>query len=200
GPTARHARDNFAHVPRRPHERSFSAVALAAALASALIGACAKDPPHQSGTGGAPLGGTGGGGSGGAAGSTVVSACSDPQPWTPPAAPGACADAPPTAAGAATVTLAVDAGASVGAWNRFYERTVAADHANTLLCTAYGRNIQNALRKAHIQAGFEYVRFHGLVNDDDAVYSEDAAGGPVYDWSSVDAVYDAIVAAGMRPL
>jgi xylan 1,4-beta-xylosidase len=85
-------------------------------------------------------------------------------------------------------------------WNRFYEKAVAVDHAHTLLCTAYGRNAQNALRKAHAQAGFQYARFHGIFNDDDAVYAEDASGGPIYDWSSVDAIYDAIVAAGMRPM
>ena len=105
---------------------------------------------------------------------------------------------PPTAA--AEVTLAVDAGAVVRPWNRFYEKAVASDHAHTLLCTAYGRNIQNALRKAHAQAGFQYVRFHGIFNDDVGVYTEDASGAPIYDWSRVDAIYDAIVAAGMRPL
>ena len=78
--------------------------------------------------------------------------------------------------------------------------TVASDHARTLLCTAYNRNIQNALRKAHAQAGFQYVRFHGIFNDDVAVYTEDASGAPIYDWARVDAIYDAIVAAGMRPL
>ncbi len=97
------------------------------------------------------------------------------------------------------MTLAVDAGAAVRPWNRFYEKAVAADHAHTLLCTAYGRNAQNALRKAHEQAGFQYVRFHGIFNDDVGVYAEDASGAPIYDWSSVDAIYDAVVAAGMRP-
>ena len=130
----------------------------------------------------------------------VAGVCSDPQAWTPPAAPGACADAPPAApGGAAAVTLAVDAGTVVRPWNRFYEKAVAPDHANTLLCTAYGRNIQNALRKAHAQAGFQYVRFHGIFNDDVGVYSEDASGAPIYDWSRLDAIYDAVVAAGMRP-
>ena len=130
-----------------------------------------------------------------------MSACSDPQPWSPPPAPAACADAPPTPpARPADVTLAVDAATVVRPWNRFYEKTVASDHAHTVLCTAYGRNIQNALRKAHAQAGFQYVRFHALFDDDDAVYTEDAAGEPVYDWSSIDAIYDAIIAAGMRPL
>ena len=43
------------------------------------------------------------------------------------------------------------------------------------------------------------MRFHGIFNDDVGVYSEDASGAPIYDWSRVDAIYDAIVAAGMRP-
>jgi xylan 1,4-beta-xylosidase len=172
-------------------------------LATALVGACATNPATSgSGTGGAGGGGGAGGagGTGGTGGSTVT-ACSDPQAWTPPAAPGACADTAPTpSSSTADATLTVDAGSALGSWNRFYEKTVASDHAHTLICTAYGRNIQNALRKAHAQAGFQYVRFHGILDDDDAVYTEDASGVPMYDWSSLDAIYDAIVAAGMRPL
>ena len=177
--------------------------AVAFLVTATAIGACAKDPHYTSGTGGTSAAGTGGGGgsTGGATGgSTALGACPDPAPWTPPAPPAACADAAPSTSGTADVTLAVDAGASIGAWNRFYEMTVASDHARTLLCTAYGRNIQNALRKAHAQAGFQSVRFHGLFNDDVGAYSEDASGAPIYDWSRIDAIYDAIVAAGMRPL
>jgi len=178
--------------------RRFIPGSLVFAALAASIG-CAKDPNYGTGgKGGGVLGGTGGGGGGGG---KPVNACSDPQAWTAPAAPGACSDAPPaTPTAAADATIAVDAGTSIGAWNRFYEKAVAADHAHTMLCTAYGRNAQNALRKAHAQAGFQYVRFHGIFNDDIGVYSEDASGAPVYDWSSVDAIYDAIVAAGMRPM
>jgi len=180
--------------------RCFFAV-LAVAAAAALTAACAKDPSYATGSGGAggiPVGGSGGGGAGGG---TPVSTCSDPQAWTPPPAPGACTDAAPTApSAAAEITLAVDAGTSTRAWNRFYEKAVASDHAHTYLCTSYGRNIQNALRKAHAQIGFQYVRFHGIFNDDMNVYSEDASGAPVYNWASVDVAYDAIIAAGMRPM
>ena len=99
------------------------------------------------------------------------------SPGRRPPAPAACADAPPAApTAAAAATLTVDVGTVVRPWNRFYEKTVASDHAHTVLCTAYGRNIQNALRKAHAQAGFQYVRFHALFDDDNAVYSEDAGG------------------------
>ena len=128
--------------------------------------------------------------------------CPDPAPWTPEPPPGRCSDAPPwTAASAqAAVHLRVDAGAPGRPWSRFYEKAVASDHANTLRCTGWGRNAQNALRKAHAQAGFEYVRFHGVLDDDIGVYMQDAAGNPTYQWSRLDQVYDAIAAATMRPI
>jgi len=174
-------------------------------VALLAVAACAKDPAYKTGSagagGGAGLGGSGGGGGGSGSGQPA-DMCSDAQAWTAPPAPVACAGAAPAASGAAQVTIAVDAGtgATLGAWNRFYERAVAADHAHTFICTKYGRNIQNALRKAHAQAGFQYVRFHGIFNDDVGVYKEDASGMPLYDWSGLDAVYDSIIAAGMRPM
>jgi xylan 1,4-beta-xylosidase len=128
--------------------------------------------------------------------------CSDPAPWSPEPPPGPCGDSPPwtRASAKAVVHLRVDAGAPGRPWSRFYEKAVAADHANTLRCTVWGRNAQNALRKAHSQAGFEYVRFHGVLNDDIGVYTQDAAGNPTYEWSRLDQVYDAITSAGMRPI
>jgi xylan 1,4-beta-xylosidase len=43
------------------------------------------------------------------------------------------------------------------------------------------------------------VRFHGILNDDIAVYSE-SNGTAAYDWTRLDQVYDAIAAAGMKPI
>ena len=105
---------------------------------------------------------------------------------------------PITTTGTAASHLVVDAGQKGQAWNRFYEKVVAADHANTVLTTAYGRNIQAALKKGHDQAGFGYVRFHGILDDDVGVYSE-PGGVPTYTWTKLDQIYDAIIAAGMRP-
>jgi xylan 1,4-beta-xylosidase len=138
--------------------------------------------------------------------------CSDPSPWMPDAdpstTPAMCTDSPPWLdagapafdGGPSAASIAVDASALGAPWNRFYERVVASDHANTLLCTSWRRNIQNALRKAHAQAGFQYVRFHGILDDDVGLYSEDANGSSVYHFARFDAIYDAILAAGMRPL
>ncbi len=110
-----------------------------------------------------------------------------------------CSDRPPwEAAGVPAYRISVDAKQLGPAWNRFYEKMVAADHANTVLETAWGRNIQGALRRGHELAGFQYVRFHGILDGDIGVYTE-VNDKPVYDWERLDKVYDAIIAAGMRP-
>ena len=49
------------------------------------------------------------------------------------------------------------------------------------------------------ECGFEYIRMHGLLQDELGVYSEDKQGRPVYNFQYIDAVYDAILNTGMRP-
>ena len=153
-------------------------------------GAAGAGAAGNSGSGGVVTGAggamTGVGGAGGAAGAAPLpgAACTGTSPIT--------------TAGTAASHLVVDAGQKGPAWNRFYEKVVAADHANTIVTTAYGRNIQAALKKGHDQAGFGYVRFHGILDDDVGVYAE-SAGQPVYTWTKLDQIYDAIIAAGMRP-
>jgi len=141
----------------------------------------------------ADVGAGGGGGEGGASG-TSGGAAVDPTSGTR-----LCTSDPPTATGTPEVELVIDASERDGAWDRYYERGVAADHANTVLSTAWNRNIQGALKKGHDLAGFEVARFHGILNDDIGVYGEER-GQPVYDWTRFDQVYDAVVAAGMRPI
>jgi xylan 1,4-beta-xylosidase len=141
-------------------------------VAVAFTGAC-----------GSGKGGTGSGGTG----NVSATNCGDaPAPWTKSGTP--------------AVTLSVDGATTAQTWDRFYEGAVATDHANTILSSAWGRNAQAALKKGHDLAGFRYARFHGILNRDIAVYSEDASGNAVYDWTRMDMVYDAIMAAGMRPI
>ena len=97
-------------------------------------------------------------------------------------------------------TLAVNAGTKTGTWNRFYERAVACDHMYTVVSSVYGRNISNALKKGHDEAGFQYVRGHGILDADVNVYSEDANGNAAYNWTTFDKIYDSIKAAGMKPI
>ncbi|MBN1308798.1 MAG: hypothetical protein JXA18_12820 [Chitinispirillaceae bacterium] len=100
---------------------------------------------------------------------------------------------------AANYTITVDAGQKGTAWNRFYEKLVSTCHAYTVLSSAYGRNIQNAMKRAHDEAGFQYFRAHGILNDDVKVYSE-TNGTASYNWTNFDKIYDAALAAGMRPI
>jgi xylan 1,4-beta-xylosidase len=58
---------------------------------------------------------------------------------------------------------------------------------------------QRYLALVHRECGFEYVRFHGLLEDELGVYSEDGQGRPVYNFQYIDAIYDAILQTGMRP-
>jgi xylan 1,4-beta-xylosidase len=136
--------------------------------------------------------GVGGVGGIGGAGDVVAYNCGDATaaPWT--------------ASGTPAVTLSVDGATTAQAWSRFYEGAVATDHANTILSSAWGRNAQAALKKGHDLAGFRYARFHGILNRDIAVYPDVAPAlatdTPAYDWTRFDQVYDAVIAAGMRPI
>lgn len=46
---------------------------------------------------------------------------------------------------------------------------------------------------------FQYVRFHGVFDDEMGVYDEDAQGNPVYNFSYVDQVYDGLLQHGIKP-
>lgn len=49
------------------------------------------------------------------------------------------------------------------------------------------------------QFPFQYIRFHGIFNDEMMVYSEGDDGTPIYNWSYVDKLYDKLLHQGIRP-
>ncbi len=55
------------------------------------------------------------------------------------------------------------------------------------------------LRLVREHCGFQYLRMHGLFDDDMFVYFEDSKGRPVYNWQYVDEVYDRMLSLGIRP-
>jgi len=79
--------------------------------------------------------------------------------------------------------------------NRMYRACVGAGRANEGLRGDW----QRQLRVCHDELGFESIRFHGVFTDDMGVYYEDPQGGVHYNWQYVDALYDQILAAGLRP-
>ncbi|MET0645518.1 MAG: glycoside hydrolase [Pyrinomonadaceae bacterium] len=82
-----------------------------------------------------------------------------------------------------------------GARDRFPQLVVGAGRAAEGLRADWQRDLALVRR----ECGFEYVRFHGLLQDELGVYSEDRQGRPVYNFQYIDAVYDAILGAGVRP-
>ena len=102
-------------------------------------------------------------------------------------------------AGAATYTITVDASQRMGAWNRYYEQLIATDHMHDMLHSAYGRNMQNAIKRGATECGFKYFRGHGILDADIGLYSE-PNGIPTYNWTKFDSVYDAAKVIGIRPI
>jgi xylan 1,4-beta-xylosidase len=77
----------------------------------------------------------------------------------------------------------------------FWEQVFGSGRAVLSLRDSYRRD----LRAMESATGIRYVRFHAIFDDDVGVYSEDAQGQPVYNWSYVDQIYDGLLDAGVRP-
>jgi xylan 1,4-beta-xylosidase len=82
-----------------------------------------------------------------------------------------------------------------GPRDRFPQLVVGAGRAAEGLRADWQRDLALIRR----ECGFEYIRFHGLLQDELGVYSENRKGEPVYNFQYIDAVYDAILQTGMRP-
>lgn len=77
----------------------------------------------------------------------------------------------------------------------FWSKVVGAGRANEGLRATW----QEELATAAKYDGFQYVRFHGIFQDDMFVYREDKQGNPIYNFQYVDDVYDRMLAKGVRP-
>ena len=55
------------------------------------------------------------------------------------------------------------------------------------------------LKRCRDELGFEYVRFHGLLNDDMSVCIRDDNGTIVYSFFNVDSIFDFLLSIGMKP-
>jgi len=91
--------------------------------------------------------------------------------------------------------IAADYSRVKGRHDTFFRRVVGAGRAAEGLRADWQRDLA-AVRR---ECGFEYVRFHGLLQDELGVYTEDARGRPVYNFQYIDAVYDALLDAGVKP-
>ena len=92
--------------------------------------------------------------------------------------------------------VTIDARAPTSPFQHFWEEMFGSGRAILSLRESY----RNDLRAVKRIADFRYVRFHGILDDDVGVYSEDEHGNPVYKFSYVDEIYDGLLKNGVRPV
>jgi xylan 1,4-beta-xylosidase len=92
-------------------------------------------------------------------------------------------------------TISADFNNIKGKHDTFFRHTVGAGRAAEGLRADWQRD----LALVHRECGFKYIRFHGLLQDELGVYSEDRQGRAHYNFQYIDAIYDAILNTGMRP-
>ncbi len=91
--------------------------------------------------------------------------------------------------------IVVNAHAAGTPFPHFWEEMFGSGRANLAMRAHY----QSDLRMVKKVTDLRYVRFHAILDDENGVYSEDAQGNPVYNWTYVDQIYDALLKNGVRP-
>jgi xylan 1,4-beta-xylosidase len=82
-----------------------------------------------------------------------------------------------------------------GPLNTMFKECVGAGRANEGLRADW----QQQLAYVKKECGFNYIRMHGLLTDDMAVYSEDKNGKPQYNYMYIDVLFDFLQSIGMKP-
>jgi xylan 1,4-beta-xylosidase len=82
-----------------------------------------------------------------------------------------------------------------GKMNTMFNECVGAGRANEGLRADW----QQQLAYVRKECGFKYIRMHGLLTDDMAVYQEDKNGKPQYNFMYIDALFDFLHSIGMKP-
>jgi xylan 1,4-beta-xylosidase len=91
--------------------------------------------------------------------------------------------------------IAVDYGKTSGKLNTMFKECIGAGRANEGLRADW----QEQLRYVKKECDFKYIRMHGLLTDDMAVYKEDKNGKAEYNYQYVDALYDYLLSIGIKP-
>lgn len=90
----------------------------------------------------------------------------------------------------------VDVNQIKGPLNRAFQFSLGSDRAIIHLRPEHQRD----LRFVRDTCGFEYMRFHGLLNEEMQLVKVGPGGKISYDWTNVDKVYDFLRELGMRPI
>jgi xylan 1,4-beta-xylosidase len=96
---------------------------------------------------------------------------------------------------AAPETITLNATAPARPFPHFWEQMFGSGRAALALRSGYRRDLRAVKRVT----GFDYLRFHGIFDDDVGLYSQDSSGNPAYNFTYVDQIYDGLLARGVRP-
>lgn len=91
--------------------------------------------------------------------------------------------------------IVIDAQAASSPFPHVWEQAFGSGRAILTLRESYLNDLA-AVKQA---TDFHYVRFHAIFHDEVGVYNEDEHGNPVYNFSYVDQIYDALLKHGVRP-
>ena len=93
-------------------------------------------------------------------------------------------------------TVTINAQAQTAPFPHFWEQMFGSGHAILSLRASY-RDDLRAVKKV---TDFRYVRFHGILDHEVGVYTEDEHCNPIYNFSYVDQIYDGLLKNGVRPV
>ncbi|PTS89743.1 glycoside hydrolase [Flavobacterium sp. HMWF030] len=91
--------------------------------------------------------------------------------------------------------IKVNYNTTAGKLNTMFKECIGAGRANEGLRADW----QQQLAMTKKECDFKYIRMHGLLSDDMAVYREDSKGNPEYNYQYIDALYDFILSIKMKP-
>lgn len=78
----------------------------------------------------------------------------------------------------------------------YWELCIGSCHATTVL----REDVRNQIRKAHEECGFQYLRFHGLFDDDmSVVIGSMLPGQKTISFYNIDSIFDFLLDIGMKP-
>ena len=89
----------------------------------------------------------------------------------------------------------ISVGKTCGEVNKYWTKCVGSCHAATALREDWRRQ----LKTCREEFGFEYVRFHGLLDDDMSVCLRKEDGSVEYSFFNVDSIFDFLLDIGMKP-
>jgi len=98
--------------------------------------------------------------------------------------------------GRAQQKIEINAQGATTPFPHFWEEMFGSGRANLTLRESY----RNDLRAVKQVTDFRYVRFHGILHDENGVYNEDEHGNAVYNFAYVDRIYDGLLKNGVRPV